>query len=323
MKIVDFLIANYHWILAIILLTIITIIGFLADKKKNDKKKENQNEHQDNQDNDNLAIKQQPMIYQPETQNQVEVQQPMMQNNMNMNMDMNNGIINQMNNNQGTIPQPTTYLGELQNNNIMNNPQPVEKIVPEPIPEPMYQPLEEQKPHFAPQPIPNFEKNNEIQYQSPQMMNTQMSIGNQNMMNQQPIIQTIPQQTNMQPEMQHQDQMMQIPNYNQNQNMNGINNYGIPNIIPNQNVIPQPVSPIPAPQQVIPQPIMTNQMQNPEPMGQQPMYNMNQQVSNQNGYIANQNIQQQPTIQQNPQQMQMPNSPINFVYGPQNNNQNM
>ena len=40
MNIVDFLIANYYWFIAIILLTIITIIGFLADKKKSDAKKE-------------------------------------------------------------------------------------------------------------------------------------------------------------------------------------------------------------------------------------------------------------------------------------------
>ena len=38
MNIKDFLIENYIWILVIILITIITIIGFLADKKKNGKK---------------------------------------------------------------------------------------------------------------------------------------------------------------------------------------------------------------------------------------------------------------------------------------------
>ena len=38
MNIKDFLIDNYIWILVIILITIITIIGFLADKKKSGKK---------------------------------------------------------------------------------------------------------------------------------------------------------------------------------------------------------------------------------------------------------------------------------------------
>jgi hypothetical protein len=96
--------------------------------------------------------------------------------------------------------------------------------------------------------------------------------------------------------------------------MQGNNNYGIPNMIPNTVTIPQPVNPIPVPQPVMPQPIMTNQMQSPEPMRPMPTYNMNQQVSNLNGFVGNQNMQQP---------MQAQNSPINFVYGPQNNNQNM
>ena len=108
MNIVDFLIANYHWILAIILLTIITIIGFLADKKKNDKKKEDKTPKKKTAKND-MTIKQQSMQYQPEIQNQTETQQPMMPNNINninsgpMNQNLNtnqmdNGLINQMNN---------------------------------------------------------------------------------------------------------------------------------------------------------------------------------------------------------------------------------
>ena len=83
-------------------------------------------------------------------------------------------IENQTNNNQnmGTIPQPMTYGGVMQNNNNqMNNPQPVENIVSETGQEPMYQPLEEQKPHFAPLQIPSFDAMKEVQNQSPQMMN--------------------------------------------------------------------------------------------------------------------------------------------------------
>ena len=40
MNIKDFLIDNYIWIIVIILITIVTIIGFLADKKKNENKNE-------------------------------------------------------------------------------------------------------------------------------------------------------------------------------------------------------------------------------------------------------------------------------------------
>ena len=39
MNIKDFLIDNYIWIIVIILITIITIIGFLADRKKEIMKK--------------------------------------------------------------------------------------------------------------------------------------------------------------------------------------------------------------------------------------------------------------------------------------------
>lgn len=335
MNIVDFLIANYHWILAIILLTIITIIGFLADKKKNDKKKEDKTPKKKTAKND-MTIKQQPMQYQPEIQNQTETQQPMMPNNINninsgpMNQNLNtnqmdNGLINQMNNNQnsGTIPQSITYGGELQNNNnLINNPQPVENIVPEQVQEPMYQPLEEQKPHFTPQPIPSFDTMKEEQNQNLQIMNNQMLLGNQNMMNQQTVMQAIPQPM-MQPntqQMQNPEPMGQMSIYNQNANTQENNNNGMANMIPNPRTIPQPVNPIPVPQPVIPQPVMTNQMHNPEPMGQMPTYNMNNQVLNQNGFVGNQNS-QQPMMQPNPQPAPM--APINFVYGPQNNNQNM
>ena len=342
MNIVDFLIANYHWILAIILLTIITIIGFLADKKKNDKKKENTTPMPP-QNNNNMTIKQQPMQYQPEIQNQMDHQQNMMSNNnmnninngaMNQNLNINqmgNGMINQPNDNQsmGTIPQPMiSPLTQQNNNNQMNNPQPVENIAPKEMQEPMYQTLDEQKPHFAPQPIPNFDTIKEMQSESSQMMNNQMPLGNTNIMNQQPMIQVIPQPTQYQPEIQNQTNPQQMSNYNQNINMQDNNNYGIPNVIPNQGTIPQPVNPIPNPQPVIPQPIMTNQMTNPEPMGQMSNYNMNQPLQNQNGFTGNQmrqNMMQQNSQPMNmQQQMQKPISPINFVYGPQNNNnQNM
>ena len=247
-----------------------------------------------------------------------------MNQNLNINQ-MGNGMNNQQNDNQsmGTIPQPmTSLLTPQNNNNLMNNPQPIENIIPKEVQEPMYQPLEEQTPHFAPHPIPNFETMKEIQSESPQMMNNQMPLGNPNMMNQQPMIQVIPQPTQYQPEIQNQTNPQQMSNYNQNINMQDNNNYGIPNVIPNQGTIPQPVNPIPNPQPVIPQPIMTN----PEPMVQMTNYNMNQTLPNPNGFVGNQmgqNMMQQNSQPMNMQQpMQKPISPINFVYGPQNNNNN-
>lgn len=39
MNIKEFLLDNYIWIIVVILLSIITVIGFLADKKKTPKKK--------------------------------------------------------------------------------------------------------------------------------------------------------------------------------------------------------------------------------------------------------------------------------------------
>ena len=44
MNIKEFLLDNYIWILVVILLSIITIIGFLADKKKGPKKSKQNNQ---------------------------------------------------------------------------------------------------------------------------------------------------------------------------------------------------------------------------------------------------------------------------------------
>ena len=49
---------------------------------------------------------------------------------------------------------------------------------------------------------------------------------------------------------------------------------------------------------------------------------MNNQIPNQNAFVGNLNP-QQSMMQANQQQMQTPITPVNFVYGPQNNNQNM
>ena len=71
--------------------------------------------------------------------------------------------------------------------------------------------------------------------------------------------------------------------------------------------IPQPVNPttIPTPQPVQPQPIITNMQNSPQIM---------------NGPNYNQPMQQPSHIEATVNQT---SQPINFVYGPQNNNQNM
>ena len=130
-------------------------------------------------------------------------------------------------------------------------------------------------------------------------------------------MQVVPQNMNMGQEQKNSKLATQISNYNQNNN-----NYGITNTIPNQGTLPQPVNPIPVPTPIMPQPIMANQMQRPESMVQMPTHNITQQVPNQNVFIGNQNP-PQPMVQANQQQMSTPMAPVNFVYGPQNNNQNM
>ena len=46
MNIKDFLLDNYIWIVVVIILCIITVIGFLADKTRTKKEKQNSNNNQ-------------------------------------------------------------------------------------------------------------------------------------------------------------------------------------------------------------------------------------------------------------------------------------
>jgi len=102
MNIKDFLLDNYIWFLVVILLCIVTVIGFLADRKRSKKVKENENKNQNVPNNNGVAMnyQQQPqMNYQPLSQTE--------QNNMGMmysNQNMNNLQDNMQVNN--TIPQP-------------------------------------------------------------------------------------------------------------------------------------------------------------------------------------------------------------------------
>ena len=203
MNIKQFLIDNYIWILAIILITIITIIGFLADKKKSGKKNE---------------IPPQPIAPAGSIENQTTMQSQdnsQIQNQMNQqpnNMVMPQNSMNTMNqmapNGAGqintTIPEQSIVQTQQQMPqantqptviDTMNIPQPVENIPPHIETEPMYQPLSEQKPVIEPKIIPNY-----TTIQNPTMTEQSISVPpveqNFNNMQQQPIVQSMIQEHN-------------------------------------------------------------------------------------------------------------------------------
>lgn len=128
-------------------------------------------------------------------------------------------------------------------------------------------------------------------------------------------VQPIPNQN-----IQNQPMVNQIPNYNiptpQMSQPIENNNFNIPNYNQNTMTIPEPVMSVPTPQPVQPQHIMQGQgTYNNQPMMQ-------------NSYSAQQNQMAKPM--NHPVQQPIPNqnqqassTPISFVFGPQNNNQNM
>lgn len=317
MNIKDFLIDNYIWMIVIILIAIITIIGFLADKKsrgKKEKKANNQLEDVNNQQvNNQMMTNQQPIQY----QQPIQFQNNQPNNNLGLNFNnMNTTVkpLNQMNNVSLQTTQPTIAeqmsINPINNQvDLMNNINPINNVIPNNIAEPMYQPLSEQKPNFSPQPIPNIsnmqqpvniEQNqilpmvNNLEENNTQTFNAIPSVS--------PTIQTQPVQ--MPPE------QSLNPIYNVNSQVQQIeNSETVPNFIPNNTTIPTPVNhqPIPVPKQVIPQPITQNNYNQLQPMQQNLGVQPNQQL-------------QQPIQQQG---QTMTQQPINFVYGSQNTNQNI
>ena len=302
MNIKEFLIDNYIWILVIIVITIITIIGFLADKKKGDKKvgtNPQPTPNLPNQPTNNVM----PIQYQQQSQL---VQQPM--NNDNIAMNYNNVNLQPFPSTQQMGIQPNSNTGNINNGPMMvtepqpvqmaptnpvpiNNPQPIEPVAPVVEQEPMYQPLSEQRPIISPQPVPNFSNSYN--------------------------------QTNV-------DTVNPSSNMTQTINNNVVNNIPLEStnqqVVPMQQntmTIPQPVNPqpIPVPQPVVPEPIMAQPQYNSQPMPIQPNVAMPQ------NYLQTpiQNTVPQPQVQQQMQEppVNIPQQPINFVYGPQNNNQNM
>lgn len=310
MNIKDFLIENYIWILVVLLLTIVTIIGFLADKKKNDKKEKvskNKQEQpmtngmpQANQMNyQPVQGMQTPINYQPEGfNNQNQVGQPMggpvnFGQPLNTTVQPVNQLINQMTQpvNQpvpttqtiNQIPDSISYNNVVPNINQMNNPQPVETItsVSSMPSEPMYQPLSEQKPNIPPRDIMASYPNNEtltsipVPTMNPEPMPNFLG-GNAP---QEIAVNQVPNYMNNQnPEIsQSQTANYKIPSGLEQPMSNQFNNYQQPV----GNVVPQPV-PVPSPEPVntIPNPVTE-----PTPVMSQPInfvYGPTQNGNNQN-----------------------------------------
>ena len=320
MNIKEFLLDNYIWILVVILLSIITVIGFLADKNRGGKTGKQKKQPAGNQPPQNVG----PMNYQiNQTQTPpqpVNYQNPSIMNNQNiMAQDMvpNQIPTNPINygpmpnqpipepnptpltlNNINTMPDNNQFNNNnpLNQNNLtnpnINNPMPVEPInqFSSVNSEPMYQPLSEQTPTF--QPLES------------QIMNS----GNINGEINQPM--PNPTQINV------------IPNPNQ----------AFVQPVNNVNPVPPVATPIPN----------NNQLNQTLPVANQMNYgeSFNQPSQNSfvepNPYQMNNSINNNPTTIPSPEPNTIPNpitpptpvnpQPINFVYGPQqqsNNNQNM
>ena len=142
MNIKQFLLDNYIWILVVLLLLIITIIGFLADKKRGSKKKQDAESNQTGPMPLNNDVPQAPINYQPtpEQQQMVNPTNANAQMPINQNMNLGNNGFNPNQNNPvdfGTVPNmPVTPMNI--NNNVPNNDlnmmNPLNNQVTEPMP---------------------------------------------------------------------------------------------------------------------------------------------------------------------------------------------
>ena len=303
MNIKDFLIDNYIWIIVIILITIITIIGFLADRKKDNKEKVPQQPvpTPDLEQYSSTQMQYQPQEPTDSMQNQMnkEIQFPNQNMNIQNNQELaNKPAINEETESINTVPTPTDI-------NTMNNPKPIENIQPNFMQEPMYKPLSEQKPNIPPQPVPNYSNN----IQEMNKVGNEMNQNNPNRMNMENNF-----QNTEQPMMPNQN--YNIPNTMTNNNNNNFSSQMNNNNQPNT-TIPTSVNQIRRPEPISPQPIMQNTYNN---MNQTPNQNFNTGMPQGiNSQPMNQQMGQQPM----PNQTTTTPQPINFVFGPQNNNQNM
>ena len=244
MNIKDFLMEHYIYIIIVIVLTIITIIGFLADKKKNSEKRPktmsgtiNNGQNLPNMTYQQPANMNQPVNYQPVANmpnNSMTYQQP--QNNI-PNVQVQQDIQPMPNNMPvNPIPQVNVQMPNQVNEMSYNTLQPVEPLSPNIVPqnEPMYQPLSEQKPTFAPV-EPNVVNNMSM----PQMNNQPNVVNNIPV---EPVQNVIPQPVMPQPDPYMANQLPNGPMpqmNNQPMPMPNMNN----NPMPNQITPPQPVSP--------------------------------------------------------------------------------
>lgn len=333
MNIQKFLMDNYIWILVVLLLAIITVIGFLADKKKNGNSKNNKTTNpQNNQNglnnNQGMPMNNSGMVQQGMPMNNIMMQgQVMQQAPMNPTVigdTIPQNVINQMgqipispvnpNGIVGGVPNQTNMEQNIPNINLPNQDflQPVNNNTKQPEPTPSYQPLSEQKPMFTPQSpselLQNYRENNNMPV---------TPVTEQNTLNQglnEPVVNMWeqPQQLNQQP-MQVQEQPPQQPiNINPVPTVNTMNQpTGVP--MSNYNVTEPAMTIQPQINQSVPQPIPGPQnipTNNVAPMPNYPNSNMTvpQPVPN-----------PVPTpVAQQPQPINNP-SPVSFVFGPQNN----
>ncbi len=293
MNIKDFLIDNYIYIIIVIVLTIITIIGFLADKKKTGNKIVNNSNPAPvppaPMNNQPVA----PMTYQPPQDVQVNnnmampgmmpAPEPVMNNNVNPLPNMTNG---------GSTPIPEAVLNnsiksEPTMNNNMTLPGMVPPVAPEPVPDMMNQNM-----------MPNNGPVNPV----PAPLPTEPTMNNNMVM---PGVMPAPEPTPMMtpeapvgapmPTFGGNMGMAPEPQMTPVNNMPNMQNSGIPSPIPNPNM--GMTSPMPEPMPQAP-----NMGSMPQPMPAQPTM-PSQGMTN----MPNNNIQ----------------SPVSFVYGGGNNNNQM
>ena len=267
MNIKDFLIDHYGYIIIVIILTIVTIIGFLADRKTGGTRKSKGAQQPDmNPNGYTPPTGTAPITYNPNSQ-----MVPGMTPNMtqmptqaiNPQMNALNNVPNNQNMNVNSVPEPMnqnlnmnmsmpTAVGNNAPVSLPNAPQPVEPMnqVTNVTPEPMYQPVSEQKPVIAPvDPMQNINTIQPVQdtVMSPQNVANAQAV---------PTINPVGSVPNMTPN------MIPTPEPTPMINQNQVN-------MPNQGgSIPTP-QPVPIPNPVgntVPSPINPPQPTNPQPV---------------------------------------------------------
>lgn len=320
MNVFNFLSENFVWILVVLLLTIVTIIGFLVDRKKNAKKKEEQTMPNGNMNMSNSAL--QSGVLQANSA----IQQPQPINFNSQPVNSNGNMINNMLNNPGNINNVQSQPVISVPTNVVQQPQP-QQMQPANNPAPS---LQNFKPQMFSEPVSQVGESSSAAMQSQNVIQTQ----------------------NMQPQPMNQssfqgpESMSQPVNNSNFVNNNSINTFNGPEPMHQNNVnnnvgvsVPQPMSGnmsmnnpemmyqvnnnIPASAPRVDNNMMNPQMgvvqpmpQNVQPIQGQPQMGM---PNNMYNVPVNQPM-EQPAFNQNVNFNGM--QPVNFVYGNQNSNQN-